>query len=84
MLLYGQMYTNRPFYRYGSHIEFIRFKEHNFIGCPRNISKFRLYFQVLFGAFFQKNSRNKIVMGKKILVPCLDVIMIAFFPRNIQ
>ena len=21
-------------------------------------------------------------MGKKILVPCLDVIMIAFFPRN--
>ena len=23
-------------------------------------------------------------MGKKILVPCLDVIMIAFFPRNIQ
>ena len=23
-------------------------------------------------------------MGKKILVPCLDVIMIAFFPKNIQ
>ena len=23
-------------------------------------------------------------MGKKILVPCLDVKMIAFFPRNIQ
>ena len=23
-------------------------------------------------------------MGKKIPVPCLDVIMIAFFPRNIQ
>ena len=27
---------------------------------------------------------NKIVMGKKILVLCLDVIMIAFSPRNIQ
>ena len=23
-------------------------------------------------------------MGKKIVVPCLDVIMNAFFPRNIQ
>ena len=23
-------------------------------------------------------------MGKKIFVPCLDVIMIAFFPRNLQ
>ena len=23
-------------------------------------------------------------MGKAILVPCLDVIMIAFFPKNIQ
>ena len=26
---------------------------------------------------------NKIVIGKKILVPCFDVIMIAFFPRYI-
>ena len=24
------------------------------------------------------------VMREKIVVPCLDVIMIAFFPRNIQ
>ena len=23
-------------------------------------------------------------MGKKILVPCLDVIMITFFPRNMK
>ena len=23
-------------------------------------------------------------MGKKIVVPCLDVMMIAFYPRNIQ
>ena len=34
--------------------------------------------------FFLKFSYNKIVMGKKILVPCLDVITIAFFLRNIQ
>ena len=27
-------------------------------------------------------SKNKIVMGNKILVPCLDVIMIAFFPEK--
>ena len=30
------------------------------------------------GHFFLKFSYNKIVMGKNILVPCLDVIMIAF------
>ena len=28
--------TNRPFYRYGSHIEFIRFKE--YYGMPRGHS----------------------------------------------
>ena len=37
-----------------------------------------------FREFFLKFSQNKIEMGKKILVLCLDVIMIAFFPRNIQ
>ena len=36
------------------------------------------------GHFFLKFSQNKIVMGKKILVQCFDVIMIAFLPRNIQ
>ena len=36
------------------------------------------------GIFFLKFSYDEIVMGKKIVVPCLDVIMIAFFPRNIQ
>ena len=29
-------------------------------------------------------SQNKIVMGKKILMLCLDVVMLAFFRRNIQ
>ena len=33
---------NRPFYRYGGHIELIRFKEY----C--------LYFRALFGTFFRK------------------------------
>ena len=31
------------------------------------------------GHFFLNFSQNKIVMREKILVPCLDVIMIAFF-----
>ena len=35
------------------------------------------------GQFFIKFSQNKIVMGKKIVVPSLDVILIAVFPRNI-
>ena len=30
------VHTNRPFYRYGSHIEFIRFKE--YYGMPRGHS----------------------------------------------
>ena len=30
---YALLYTNRPFYRYGSHIKFIRFKEN--YGMPR-------------------------------------------------
>ena len=33
----------------------------------------------LLGKFCLKFSLNKIVMGKKIVVPCLDVIMIAVF-----
>ena len=36
------------------------------------------------GHFFLKFSWNKIVTGKKILVPCFDVIMITLFMRNIQ
>ena len=46
---------------------------------PRGMSTFRLYFRALFGTFFLKFSQNKIVMEKKILEPCLDEIMIAFF-----
>ena len=34
------------------------------------------------GQFFSKFSEKKIPMGKKIVVPCLDVLLIAFFPRN--
>ena len=36
------------------------------------------------GQFFFKFSQKKIVMGTKIVVPCLDAIMIALLPRNIQ
>ena len=38
-----------------------------------------IFFCLYFWALFLKFSWNKIVMGEKILVPCLDVIMIAFF-----
>ena len=43
---------NRPFYRYGGHIELIRFKE--YYRMPRGMSTFRLYFRALFGTFFLK------------------------------
>ena len=41
-------------------------------------AQFVFIFECFSGHFFLKFSWNKIVMGKKILVPCLDVIMIAF------
>ena len=40
---------------------------------PRGHEHISLYFRRLSGHFFLKFSYNKIVMGKKILVPCLDV-----------
>ena len=43
---------NRHFYRYGGHIEFIRFKE--YYRMPGGKSTFRLYFRALFGTFFLK------------------------------
>ena len=49
------------------------------------MSTFRLYFRALFGTFFLKVFlENKIVIGKKIFVPCLDVILIAFFWFSIR
>ena len=42
--------TNRPFHRYGGHIELIRFKE--YYRMPRGT--FLLYFRALFGTFFLK------------------------------
>ena len=32
----------------------------------------------------QEHDPKKIAMGKKVVVPCLDVIMIVFFQINIQ
>ena len=43
---------NKPFYRYSSYIELIRFKD--YYGMPRGKSTFRLYFQALFVTFFLK------------------------------
>ena len=78
-----QSQINRPFHRYGGHIELIRFKEY----CAwEQSSILTRYLRALFRPtlFFFKFSYKKIVMGKKIIVPCLDVIMIAFFLRIIQ
>ena len=60
---------NRPFYQYDGHIELIRFKE--YYRMPRGYKHISFVFS---SAFW-----DKIVMGKKIFVLCLDVIMIAFF-----
>ena len=61
------------------------------MGCPgghEHIPVYSLRFNArLAGHFFLKFSWNKIAMGKKIVEivgQCLDEIMIAFPPRNIQ
>ena len=40
-------------------------------------------FSRAFRDIFSQRFENEIVVGNKILVPCLDIIMIAFFPKNI-
>ena len=74
---------NRPFQRYGGHIELIRFKD--YYRMPRGHEQhFVCIFERFSGHFFLKFSQNKIVIAKKILVPCLDVILIAFFWFSIR
>ena len=51
--MYKKVCCNRPFYRYGGHIELIGFKEY-YIGCSGGMSTFRLYFRALLGTFFLK------------------------------
>ena len=59
--------SNRPFYRYGGHIELIRFKEH--YGMPWGHQHYRLYLFSIYarfsGQFFFTFSQKKIVIGKK-------------------
>ena len=82
--------TNRPFYRHGGHIELLRFKEYCGMsrgggGAWARSDILAQYVRAHFGPIFLYGFLEKDCNGeKKILVPCLDVIMIAFFPRNIQ
>ena len=75
-----------PLYRYGGHFVLLKFNEYYGIpGGDEHIPKNSLgIYARLSGYFFLKFSYDKIVIGKKIVVTYLDVIMIAFFPRNIQ
>ena len=70
----------RPFYRYGGHIELIRFKE--YYRVPKGHEQDLIYSLCLYtrfsGQFFFTSFLEKGCNGKK------NVIMIAFFPRNIQ
>ena len=74
--------NNRPFYRYGGHIELIRFKE--YYRMPRGHEHISFVFSSAFRSPFFKVFLESDCNGKKIFVPCLDIIMIAFFPRNLQ
>ena len=77
-----QCQINRPFHWYGGHIELIRFKEY----CAWERSSILTSIYVHFSGqhYFSLSFPTKRLLGKKIIVPCLDVIMIAFFLWIIQ
>ena len=57
------------------------------MGCPGRTSTIRYtyVFMRAFRAHFSLSfPRKRLLWEKKIVVPCLDVIMIAFDPRDIQ
>ena len=58
------------------------------MGCPGGMSTIRYTRSVFTRAFWANFSlsftRNDCNGKKKIVVPCLDVRMIAFFPKNTQ
>ena len=58
------------------------------MGCPGRTSTIRYTYLVFMRAFRANFSlsfpRNRLLWERKIVVPCLDVIMIAFDPRDIQ
>ena len=72
-LTIGQLFTfawsqtvgsmNRPFYRYGGHIEFIRFKEYD--RMPRGHEHISFVFRALLGTFFRKVFLELDCNGKK-------------------
>ena len=51
------------------------------MGCPGGMSTIRV-FTSAFRAFFFKFSENKIVLGKKIVVPCLATWFPGFSPNH--
>ena len=67
---------NRPFYRYGSHIEFIRFKEY-YRNCPGGTCS------VFTSAFQPKRELQSIFLEKKaIVITSKDGTMIFFSHYN--
>ena len=79
-------FSNKTFNRYGGYFELMRFKE--CYRMPRSHVHDSIYSLPIYARFSDQSSlsfpRKRLSWEKKIVVPCLDVIMIAFFPRNIQ
>ena len=73
-----------PFYRYGTHIQLIRFKE--YYGLPREHEHDPIYslstYARFSGQFFLSSPTKRLQWEKMIVVPCLDVIMVAFFSEK--
>ena len=72
---------NRPFYRYGGHVELIGFKE--YYGIPQGLWAWSDILASVFPRSFRaKFSTKKIVMGKKDSCAAFGVIMTAFFDEK--
>ena len=67
--------ANRPFYRYGGHIEFITFKEYYGIPRGRSLS--------IYGAFRAKRELHCVFLGKKAIILTSKHGTTIFFPITI-
>ena len=82
----ASLISNRPFYRYGGHIELFGIEEYyGMPGCPEGgggRGRAPVFTRAFRENFSLSSPRKRLQWEKKIVVPCLDVIMIASLPIN--
>ena len=72
--------VNRPFYRYGGHIELTRFKE--YMGCPGSMSTIRYGAQYLRALMGKKDRRVVFGCNNERLFPKKYTVKFSFCPKS--